>query len=149
MPFELTEKYVKKGVHGQGVRHLKYALLRKRGFTPTQARKKTGFSTSYKDKDILKHVDTANLVKSVQENRELLQQVPGLTFFDSMFTAEEIRDNKENHPDTQLRANKQIIEGMGYNAPELINIEERSLSINLNNMTTDELIKFVKDSAPT
>jgi len=148
MTFEIADKKSGKRVLGHGVRHLKFALLIARGYKPSFAKKMSGFAPGYATKDILSNSKTIKATKTVQENREILQQIPGLTFFDSMLTAQEIRDNDENNPDTQLRANRQLIEGMGYNAPVEINTEERTLAISLDGSDIKELYKLQQELSP-
>ena len=128
----------------QGTHHdpAKFARLMVRGLPKCRAKLMCGYSSSYNVKRILSHPAARYVMQSIDDQRLIANNTPGTTLLDSVDFAQEIRDNsKEDTPD-RLRANKQVIDTLGHNAPTVIQQDSRSLVIEFTGLGAQELEQF-------
>jgi hypothetical protein len=108
----------------------KYLSLIRTGYRHKQACELSGYSPLTKTKDIQKAAYAMIAALSLEEQRARLRDMPGLAFADCVQVARITRDKKNQNPDVILKANRQVIEVMGYEAPKEINItEQRNVAI--------------------
>jgi hypothetical protein len=107
-----------------------YVALRRSGYSHKQACQQSGYSPLTRTRDIERTLYAHLAAQSLEEQRAQLRDVPGYSFTDCIKVAGVTRDRKNQNPDVILKANRQIIDILGYDAPKEINItEQRNLAI--------------------
>ena len=123
---------------------VKFLRLTYRGVKPGRAKELSGYSKNYATSRIRLTEGYKQALQTIEESRTALQQAPGTTMEDGVDFAQEIRDNPKENTTDRLRANKQVNDTLGYNAPVKVDQTIKSMNINYHNIPTSELMDIVK-----
>ncbi len=116
-----------------------FLRLLHRGWKQKEAKIKAGYSPKTSTKAILASKACMQVARSVDEARQLVQAKPGHTFTDNAEVLTEIRDNPDTPENVKVSAIKEHNEMNGYKAPQQIQMESKSLIVELGGLTPDDL----------
>ncbi len=118
---------------------VKYWQLVAMGIPAVHAKVQAGYSKNTSSTQIERSHKAQQAKETVEKQRLALQSIPGLSLTDQVFKYRKMADNTRNNTSDRLKALTRIDSLLNYDAPKTIEIDTRSLIMELTSVSTQEL----------